>query len=162
MCHFGAFHVLWINARQTGCQRRTLIHFLLKRHYERITKVIRRPEWVSGFVICITTAQLCVQKRKRCIKAHTVVTHTINRKKRGGNNGSNFFLLLPANCSVRELITICSLSAPQNMTIYQSLASSWRHRSIHQSSRNYCLLASMVWLILQDSYWGLSLGISWV
>ncbi len=41
---------------------------------------------MSGFVIRITTAQLCVQKMKRCIKLQSRVhththTHTINRKK---------------------------------------------------------------------------------
>lgn len=47
--------------------------------------MIRRPDSVSGFVICITTAQLCVQKMKSCVKAHS--THTIKIKKEREERG---------------------------------------------------------------------------
>lgn len=125
MCHFDPFHLLWMNASQTGCQCGTFIHFLLKRHYERMTQMIRRLDWVSGFVICITTAQLCVQNMKRCIKAHDCA-HTPLTGKKGEMTEAIFFffLLLLANHSVRELITICFLPASENVSIYQSLCSS--------------------------------------
>lgn len=79
-----------MNASQTGCQRGTFIHFLLKHHYERMTQMIRRLDWVSDFEICITTARLCAQKMKRCIKAHDRAHTPLTEK--GGGNWSNFFL----------------------------------------------------------------------
>lgn len=80
---------------------------------------------MSGFVICITTAQLCARKMKRCIKAHDYAhTPLAGGEKKGGVGWKLFFLLLLANHSVTELITICFLPASENMSIYQSLGSS--------------------------------------
>lgn len=143
------------------------IHFLLKHHYERMTVMIRWLDWVSGFLICITGAQLRVQKMKRCIRAHDC-THTrthvrthahtpLTGGKKGGNNWSSFFKTL-ANHYLKELITICCLSASKNVAIYQSFLS---------SGRGYSLVISQTIVSgLQRSDWfykaatgGLSVGI---
>lgn len=142
MRHYGLFHLLGINARQTGWQCQTINRFSFQPHYERITKMIKTRLvpvsecfWDLQYNPSFPRAQ-----RETLHKAHGLDTRYYQRS-RGNNCGSfrGLFFHLFQQITHWELITVCSLPLPKNMAIHQSLRLSPKDHRIHQSSLNYCL-----------------------